>query len=350
MGKVRRKFEISLSAVTLLFMVMFLVLAMQNVITAEAASDAVLLKSGKTYQYDLDKDGKKESIRLKHEDTNKTKDKVDHTITDTLSINGKVVYKVVNVCTLINSKKPYEGEKISATYYINGKKKRHEKITRKSYYGLEAVYFFLTDTDKKDKQMELIAVPANSGDLYWEGPAQPVSHIWYCSYQKGIFTEKQDLCSILKLRYGKQFYSVHGYLNEENGEYVDKFETDGKGTLSFMTCLEVNTYNLHIDDSLKLKNGEFTAPDTKEYKVRMCPYYKSKSKTKIYTTLACKKVLFTLKKNDVITVDGICPQNKGAFYVRITKYKEAKDEDGYSTYVKDISGYVKLSNLRTGDL
>lgn len=331
----KKEYGIRLSGIKCLFMFMFLAFVMRNGITVEAASKVIVLKPGKTYKYDLDKDGTKEKIKVSYTNAADTDGSGSSIRTDTLSINGRNVYEIVKISTPIEGTWEYEGKDI---YYINGKKKRTEKSKT---WGDGSTVFFVTDVDKSDRQMEVLAARGwNIDDLQDTSYRYALPHLWYCGYKKGTFTEKQDLRAILKTQYGKYYSSDISNIHACSDAPDTVFKTDGKGNLFFQTCLYLKDKKmyldyLHFEDNLVLKNGKFIKETEKEYDVwgdrGTC-----QAKIKVYADPACKKVQFTLKKMDIVDIDGLYCKNKNTFYLKVRtvpvideSYLEEDDQVGY---------------------
>ena len=186
------------------------------------------LKESKTYQYNLDQKGKKESIKV---NVSKKEHKNGYAITydlkTTVSVNGKKIYT---------------------------------KTLKGRYSDNNQVKVMVVDTDRKDKQMELLIMEGEINDgtnsAFWSAD---IEHIYYYQYSNGKAKRKQDLSPLFRKNFANAFM-LHGM---KNSSYLT---TNGKNELYAKLCVPVQNFDyVHIKRKLKLKNGKFVNVSTKSY-------------------------------------------------------------------------------------
>lgn len=228
------------------------------------------LKANKTYQYNLDQKGAKEKVKVVE------KEKGDDDTYMTLYINNKAVVSNVQ-------------------------------------YGAA----FVMDTNKKDKQMEVVVVKNFQGD-YW---ADSMSNAVYYRYKGGKLKKVQTFGSVAKKKY-KSLAFMH---------FADKkavFRVDSKGTLTYKVCLGLGNGLdfIHFNDTMKLKNGKFVNSTKKTFSLKdeYGESWRSKGTNKVYKKPGSKKVAFKLKDKAEFYKTGVYIKNKSTYYVKIKAKKTKK--------------------------
>ncbi|MCI8581069.1 MAG: hypothetical protein HFH04_10050 [Dorea sp.] len=257
------------------------------------------LKPSKTYQYNLDQKGKKESIKV--------------------NISKKEYEK--NYDTLYD---------VSTTVTVNGKK-IYNKILKKQDSDQNHVKVMVTDVNKKDKQMELLIIEGDI-DIFEERKSAWVAdmeHIYYYQYANGKAKRKQDLAPLFKKNF-KKIHFLHGMKDKS-------FLTiSGKSEIYARICTEVQKGKymedcLHVKTGLTLKNGKFLLLSSKSYAVldvggKWDDPVKAKKNLTAYTKMGGKKKAFIMKKGERIPAGSqYCMKNKKVYL----KIKNKKGKWGY---------------------
>lgn len=225
---------------------LFVILSTTKVEAAKVTCDT--LNTSQTYHYNLDKKGNSESIKVS---ISKKKNGYYDDYTLNVKINGKTAIK---------------------------------KKAKECYS--EPFMVMVTDTDKKDKQLELLVVEESS--------YQSISHIYYYQYTAGKLTFKQDLMN----EFGKYAF--------ERMEENTPLTVNGKGEIYAKRCIHVENFDYqHIRVVLKLKKGTFTRDSSNVYKTldtqKLLWFVKPKKAITAYTKRGGSKKAFTItkKSNDV---------------------------------------------------
>lgn len=263
------------------------------------------LKESKTYLYNLDQKGKKESIKVsvarkEHKD-------------------GYVITYDVKTTVMLNGKKVY-------SKMLKG---QHSKDSR--------VKVMVMDTDKKDRQMELFIM---EGDVYdgedgdfW---SSNMEHIYYYQYAGGKAKRKQDLAPLFRKKFAN-IYSLHGMGDKS---YLT---TNGKNEIYARLCVEVQNFDyVHIKMKLNLKNGKFVRPSAKSYNLLDTEdsIFRPKKDITVYTKPGGKKKAFTVKKEEFIYPCGLYTANAKKIYLKV------KNKDKKTGYIdpKKVPTYLDGSN------
>jgi hypothetical protein len=261
------------------------------------------LLPGKTYKFDLDKDGKPETIKYTREqsDNPKADDYYRYLFKVTLTINGKEIFKKSNIGS----------------------------------WGNPAQVMVL-DTDKKDKQMELIVIQGELPNAYkWDNKrneevelptnvtdswASNMEHIYYFQYKNGKATNKQDLSKLLKNNF-KNAYMLHGMKDSS------LLTINGKGEVNARLCLNKLPKNydyVHIQSILTLKNGTFKIKPLKEFKIVDKQSFICTKEFNTFTKPGKTAKAFSVKKNERIKVTALIRENKNKIYLEVTNSKGKK--------------------------
>lgn len=258
------------------------------------------LKEEKTYQYNLDKKGEKESVKIS--DSLKKYEK-----------NYRILYD----------------HKITVT--VNGKK-IYTKTIKEHYSDVNPVKVMVTDTDKKDKQMELLVI-VGCDDSAW---TTNMEHIYYYQYANGKAKRKQDLAALFKKNF-KDVYFLHGM--KENSFLT----INGKGEIYTKLCMAVQDgeYDkdyLHMKAKLVLKNGKFLQASSKSYSLLDAGMddiiFSAKKNITAYTQAGGKKNAFTVKKGENIYPSSLYLSKNQKLYLKI------KNKKGRSGYIELKKGYL----------
>ena len=234
------------------------------------------LKVNKTYYYNLDQKGEKEKIKVVQ--------KEDDDLTEyiTLYINNKVVISKIETGSV-----------------------------------------FVIDSNKKDKQMEIItAVDVDNSEL---------SQINYYRYSGGKLKKVQNLDSLIMKKH-KSTYSMIHYFTEKT-----IFKLDSKGNFMYKMCLGLNSGidAVHFKDALVLKKGKFVNSNKKNFALMDEKWdYAAKGTNKVYKKPGSSKVVFTLKNKEKFYAKNIYIKSKKTFYLKIKSKKTGK------------TGYVKANKLK----
>lgn len=296
MRKILKIFGMALIAVLILFP-----------IKSSAAGKNVCqtLKESKTYQYNLDKKGKKESIKIS---VSKKEHKNGYAITydlkTTVAVNGERIY----------------GKTLKGRYSDNNQ-----------------VKVMVVDTDKKDKQMELLIIEGEINDgsdgAFWNADME---HIYYYQYNNGKARRRQDLAPLFRKNFANVFM-LHGM---KDSSYLT---TNGKNELYARLCVTVQNFDyVHIKRKLKFKNGKFVSISAKSYSLmdtEDMPFHPKKNIT-VYTKPGGTKKAFTVKKGESIYPCSLYMQNEKKIYLKI------KNKGGKMGYIdpKKVPTYVDGSN------
>lgn len=302
MRKLWNLFGMSLIAIAVLFP-----------ISAKAAGKNVCqtLKESKTYQYNLDQKGKKESIKVS---TTKKEHKKSYPA-------GIVITYDVKTTVTINDKKIYS------------------KILKNQNTDANHVKVMVTDVDRKDKQMELLIIEGDISDGIEDNAwTSDMEHIYYYQYANGQAKRRQDIASLFKKDF-KDVLFLHGIKN-------DSFLTiNGKNEIYARACTVIQKDDeygyedcLHVKVGLMLKKGKFIQLSSKSYSVLDIsgedgiPVSLKKNVT-LYTQMGGKKKAFTMKKGEKIPTSCFyCMKNKKVYL----KIKNKRGKWGYMELKKGI--------------
>lgn len=267
------------------------------------------LKESKTYHYNLDQKGKKESIKV--------------SVSKTERKEGYVITYDLKATVTINSKKIYSS---------NGKEVR----------------VMVTDVDKKDKQMELLIIEGWGGTGYKGAWASNMEHIYYYQYANGKAKRKQDIAKAFK----KNFTNVMSLHGIKGDSYLT---TNGKNEIYARVCVgmqqsELDDYYddcLHVKAGLRLKNGKFVQISSKSYAILDIaeewdiPVILKKNVT-AYTQMGGKKKAFTIKKGEKIPSGSLyCIKNKKVYF----KIKNKKGKWGYIELKKGMLYFDGIAHV-----
>lgn len=275
MRKLRNVFMMSALAMTFAF-------ASKCDVSAKTTS-VKPLKANKTYEYNLDQKGAKEKV--------------------------KVVQKQVSTD---------DYDYTSMTLYINNK-----AVVSKVKDGA----VFVMDTNKKDKQMEVLIAKGFQNDSWTDNLCDAT----YYRYTSGKLKKVQNLGSVAKKKYKKLAW-IH-YVTDHAA-----FKVDSKGNLTYRVCLSLDKGldYIHFDDTMKLKNGKFVTSSKKSFSLKDegTGTYRSKGTNKVYKTPGSSKVAFTLKDKGVFYKKGVYIKNNSTYYVKIKAKKTGK------------TGYIKNKSFK----
>lgn len=233
------------------------------------------LKENKTYTYNLDQKSKKEKVQVVRK-TVKGYDRYS------LKINGKTVLS-----------------------------------------NLTSAVFFVTDTNIKDKQMEIFVIDHFNYDVF----AADMSKTTYYRYYSSKLHKVQTIRSVAQKKYKGLSYTH--YVNENSA-----FLVDSKGNLTYKVCIKLknNLDLVHFNDTLKLKNGKFVPSTKKSFTLKdedSYYVYQSKGSNKVYTKPGSKKVAFKLKDKERFYRTGFYLKDKSTYYLKI------KTKNGKTGYIKN---------------
>lgn len=226
------------------------------------------LQIGKTYTYDLDKDGAKEKLLCNFTGSGYNKQ---------LTINGKKVFST------------------------------------KSQYAEIAV----ADMDQSDKQMEIfIASGKGLEDIFSS------VNLKYYTFKNGKFAKVQDIKSVIKQKYSSvKYISVAG---EETAYFPVK---NGKLSVGVNLNLKNGLGIKSIYDTVVFKKGKFVTSTNKSFSIEEYgTKYKCKGTNKVYKSPGSKKVAFKLKNKEKYSVIGFYWKNKNTYYIKV---KNSKGKKGY---------------------
>lgn len=251
-------------------------------VKAETFDNAKKLKAGQSYYFDLDQDGKKETIQFKKKRINDDEKEMS------LYVNKKIVYKAKE-------------------------------------YGDWNCY--VMDINKKDKHLDLMFLAT--------GNSQYISHLSFAYYKDGKIVErKQD----------KYWEDCPFGFGEAFKTKEMKIKTDGKGTVmlpldTYFYLPSLQKYVAYVgfqvkDNTIQQKKmksypliygkGAQSGLKNKQYKLnRSCYLYDTASKN--------GKKLRMLKKDETITIEAILPNQKNREtnrYEKMTAYAYIKDKNG----------------------
>lgn len=257
------------------------------------------LKASKTYHYNLDQKGKKESIRVNVSKKQHKKSSVStYDLKTTVTVNGKQIYS---------------------------------KLLKDQHSDNHRVKVMVTDTDKKDKQMELLIIEGdvydNSEGGYW---AADMEHIYYYKYADGTTKRRQDLAPLFRKNFADVFM-LHG-MNDDSYLTVN-----GKNEICARLCLKVKNFDYpHVKVELKLKNGKFVKDSAKLYNLLDTEdfFFRIKKNISVYTKPGGRKKAFTVKKKETLYPCGVYTKNGRKLYIKV-KNKEGK------------AGYIDPSKVST---
>lgn len=262
------------------------------------------LKESKTYQYNLDQKGKKESIKVS---VSKKEHKNGYVITydlkTTVAVNGKNIYN---------------------------------KTLKGQYSDNNQVKVMVTDVDKKDKQMELLIIEGDVDDGtdggFWTANME---HIYYYQYNNGKAKRKQDLAPLFRGNF-TNIFMLHG-MNDDS--YIT---INGKNEIYARLCVEVQNFDYaHIKMKLKLKNGKFVKASTKSYSLMdIEDPFRPKKNITVYTKPGGTKKAFSVKKKEFIYPCGLYTVNGKKIYLKV------KCKGGKTGYIdpKKVSTYLDETN------
>lgn len=270
-----------ISVVLSIAIIIGLFLTVPNINAESKNFGSVLLESGKTYYYNLDKKGEKEKILF------------------TRIANGEDKYK----CVL----------------KINGKVAFSANVNLFMHNDVRVV---VADTDEKDKQMEVFIVRGDCDDLAW---ITNFRHIYYYKYANKKLSRVQDLKEQINKRFANTV--VHA---KSDKTY---FNVDGKGKLTARLCMHMNNTVAfyHFNDTFKLKNGKFSLSSTDTFKLLdEGGYYISSAKNVTYTKINGNKKSFTLKKGSKFYKTKLIVRNGNVFLL----LKNTANKTGYINFKK----------------
>lgn len=298
--KRRRKMKKLLRLFGMVLVTVMVSIVLPVSVKAEAKSVCQTLEVAKTYQYNLDQQGKKESIKVT--DSKKQYKHRDDTVYDhkvKVTINGDTIYS---------------------------------KTIKGSYDSENPVKVMVLDTDKKDKQMELLILEGWVSDAW----TADIEHIYYYQYAKGKAKRKQDLAPLFKKNF-ENIYSLHG-MEEESF-----LTTDGKKEVYAKLCVEVNNFDyVHIKKALQLKKGKFMVSSAKSYALLDTEdgYFRPKKNITVYTKPGGKQKAFTVKKKEKIYLCGLYRESGNKIYLKV------KNKSGKEGYIdpKKVSTYDDGTN------
>lgn len=287
----------NISRLTVIMLVMGIVIFFPQKVKAAEKNICETLKESKTYYYNLDQKGKKESIKI----TSSSKMyEVDHQICHdwkvTVTVNKKAIYD-----------------------------KKFER-----YRGDSPVKVMVTDADKQDKQMELLIMEGDSMYLDWTAD---IKHIYYYQYKNGNVKCKQDLAAIVKKGI-PNIYNLHGM--KKNAFLA----TSGNKEMYAKLCLEIPNFDyVHFKIKLVLENGKFVRLSAKEYTlIDGMLMFTMKRNMVTYTKPGGKEKAFTIKKGEAV---GPC-----RIYLGKNKkiYLKVKDKNGRMGYIDPQKAPVAEKN------
>lgn len=213
-----------------------------SVNAASSMKSALMLKKGKAYSYDMNFDGKKETIKV----DSKSKQVKDDTKTEyTVTVNGKQIYK--------------GQEDISGQFY-------------------------LMDIDKKDKQLDfiLLAEYVSDGATYY-------------TYHNGKLERKQDLGKIGIKTTGYKYASCHSIY-----PYKSSISFDGKNKVTIPVCIYTRAVGTaHLKMTLQLNNNKLVDKSNGTLQtLEECDNNRVKKSFPLYKSAGSKTVAFKTKKGD----------------------------------------------------
>lgn len=271
------------------------------------------LKTSQTYYYNLDKKGKKESIRV--------------------DVVFRKKYR--------SPKYRYDVFDVKAKVTINGKQ-IYAKTEKEVYYFLEEDYLaytplkvMVTDMDKKDKQMELLIFEGNCVEYGTE----EIEHIYYYQYANGRAKRKQDLVSV----YRQSLPYVHSVWGKDERTILS---VNNKNEISAELRVDIPNFSdetiTYTKVNLILNKGKFIHNNQKLHKIthQNIPVRTEKDMD-VYTSPGGKEKVFTVKKGGKINLCNIYLANKKKIYLQI---KSKKGKTGYID-PKNVSIYVDERDL-----
>lgn len=262
------------------------------------------LAESKTYRYNLDQKGKKESIKVS---VSKKEHKNGYAITydlkTTVTVNGKKIY----------------GKTLKGRYSDNNQ-----------------VKVMVVDTDQKDKQMELLIMEGEIDDgsngAFW---TSDIEHIYYYQYDNGKAKRKQDLAPLFRKDFADVFM-LHGM---KDSSYLT---VNGKNEIYARLCVAVQNFDyVHIKRKLKLNKGKFVNVPAKSYSLMdIEDPFRPKKDITVYTEPGGSKKAFTVKKKESIYPDRLYLADGKKIYLKI------KNKGGKSGYIdpKKVPTYDDGSN------
>lgn len=263
------------------------------------------LEESKTYHYNLDQKGEKESIKV--------------SVTRKEQKNGYVITYDIKTTVTVNDKNIY-----SKT--LKGQNSDNSRVK-----------VMVTDANKKDKQMELFIM---EGDVYdgtdGDSWVSNMEHIYYYRYANGKAKRQQDIAPLFRKNFAN-VYSLHGM---DDKSYLT---TNGKNAIYARLCVKVQNFDyVHIKMKLNLKNGKFVRVSTKSYNLMDTEdsLFRPKKNITVYTKPGGKKKAFTVKKKEFIYPCGLYTANGKKIYLKV------KNNDGKAGYVdpKKVPTYLDGSN------
>lgn len=160
------------------------------------------------------------------------------------------------------------------------------------------------------------------------------SGVTYYRYKNGKLKEIQNLGKVAK----KKFKSLSGIHGVSDDDYY--FAIDGKGNFKYIACLRLSNGLdfVHINDTMKMKNGKFVTSSKKSFKINydgIEPYpNRSKGTNKVYQKPGSSKVIYKLKNKERFYKTGIYLKNRSTLYVKIKIKKTNK------------TGYINNKNFK----
>ncbi len=266
------------------------------------------LKASKTYHYNLDQKGKKESIRVdvsrkKYEKKESDYHELVYDVKAAVTINGKQIYsKAV---------------------------KEQDYISERDYLSCIPIKVMVTDIDKRDKQMELFIL---EGDCV-EFESDRIEHIYYYQYANGRAKRKQDLVLLFSKSLPYVEY-ISGVKNSSTLTINEKNEVFAE-----LGLYMPNFFNMHIYSkvSLKLKNGKFIQNNQKSYRIsKIEEPLRAKKNIIAYTSPGGKVKAFTVKKRGKINLCNFYLANKKKIYIKV------KNQGGKTGYIDPKKASIYL--------
>lgn len=276
----------NISRLTVIMLIIGIAISFPQKIKAAEKKVYETLKDSKTYYYNLDQKGKKESIKV----TSLSKEYEEN----------HQIYHDWNVTVTVNRKAIY-----------NKKFERHRSDS--------PVKVMVTDVDKQDKQMELLIIEGDSMYLDW---VADIKHIYYYQYKTGKVKRKQDLATIVKKGI-PNIYNLHGM--KKNAFLA----TNGNKEIYTKLCLKIPNFDyVHLKLKLALKNGKFVRPSAREYAlVDGIIMFTMKRNLTAYTKAGGKEKAFTIKKGEAVGPCRIYFSKNKKIYLKV------KDKNGKTGYI-----------------
>ncbi len=285
-----------------------------NITVKPKSAKATLLCFNKEYQYDLDKDGKKEKIIIKTTQSKGTR----------YNEYLEEYEEVIN---------------IKETLYINDNEIKSITFVDEYGDGIQKAYkafrVYIADMDISDKQMEMFVIFGGGISQDYTDGENWIENIDYYTYKNNKVKKVQNLISLFKNKYS--FYTIHSLdnkkiINIDNGDISVKICKKLGGGLDFV----------HFKDCVSFVNGEFKVSTTKNYNLleevedNIRNRYRCKGTCKIYSDINEKKVVYTLKDKNKFYRMGLYIKNKKDIYLKI---KNTKNKVGYVN-TKKLKAYM----------